>query len=401
MTPIALLALASCGGGGGGGTTPTATPVVAPSTAPTGVTATTKCSAINLSWTAVAGATGYNVYHAESAPAATVTQTLVNTNSYTDAGLKQNTTYNYRVAAVNSAGEGPKSATVAQLTGAVCLNVGGSIQGGDLSGVSKVTTLAGSVGKNLLVDGTGANAQFNTPAGIATDGTNLYVADTLNNAIRKIFISTGAVTTIATGLNGPQGITIDTSNNLYVADTQSGKIFAISASGVKSTVSSGFNNPAAITFDGTNLYVANSGAGTIVQLKTDGSASSVLATLTSPQGITSDGTYIYATDGADIFKIPTAGGAASLLATASGNTPQGITSDGTNLFISNTTDQTILELPGSVIGSFTAIAGSAGIPGSADGTGTAARFNHPNGITTDGINLYVVDTTNDTIRKIQ
>ena len=50
---------------------------------------------------------------------------------------------------------------------------------------------------------------------------------------------------------------------------------------------------------------------------------------------------------------------------------------------------------------FTTIAGRPGVPGSADGAGTAARFNHPGGIAADSSgNLYVADTDNHTIRKI-
>ena len=54
-------------------------------------------------------------------------------------------------------------------------------------------------------DGTGTSARFSGPMGIASDGINLYVADTSNNKIRKITISTGEVTTLA----GPaQGLPI-------------------------------------------------------------------------------------------------------------------------------------------------------------------------------------------------
>jgi len=52
-------------------------------------------------------------------------------------------------------------------------------------------------------------------------------------------------------------------------------------------------------------------------------------------------------------------------------------------------------------GVVTTLAGSAGIKGSTDGTGTSAWFYYPDGITTDGTNLYVTDTYNFTIRKIQ
>ena len=59
-----------------------------------------------------------------------------------------------------------------------------------------VTTLAGSTSSGST-DATGTAAKFNYPKGITTDGTNLYVADFVNHKIRKIVISTGVVTTLA------------------------------------------------------------------------------------------------------------------------------------------------------------------------------------------------------------
>jgi len=65
-----------------------------------------------------------------------------------------------------------------------------------------VTTVAGT-GSSGSANGTGTSASFNNPRGITTDGTNLYVADFGNHLIRKIVISTGAVTTLAgTGSSG-------------------------------------------------------------------------------------------------------------------------------------------------------------------------------------------------------
>ena len=108
--------------------------------------------------------------------------------------------------------------------------MGGSIQGVELCLSTAVTTLAGT-GSSGSANGTGTSASFNSPHGITTDGTNLYVADYSNHLIRKIVISTGAVTTLAgTGSSG-------------------------SANGTGTSAS--FNCPNVITRDGTILYVGD------------------------------------------------------------------------------------------------------------------------------------------------
>ena len=63
--------------------------------------------------------------------------------------------------------------------------MGGSMQGGQLSLSTVVTTLAGT-GSSGSANGTGTSASFYGPDGITTDGTNLYVADYSNHLIRKI-----------------------------------------------------------------------------------------------------------------------------------------------------------------------------------------------------------------------
>ena len=65
-----------------------------------------------------------------------------------------------------------------------------------------VTTFAGKAGSSGSTDDTGTAALFNSPSAITTDGTNLYVADSGNNTIRKIVIASGAVTTFAGTANG-------------------------------------------------------------------------------------------------------------------------------------------------------------------------------------------------------
>jgi len=126
-----------------------------------------------------------------------------------------------------------------------------------------VSIVAGSVGQNDFLDGTGTDARFDTPRGIATDGSFLYVADTENHAIRKIGIATRDVETLAgTGLPGlptdtpsrfrsPEGIAF-LNGNLYVADTGNHAIWKVTTAGVVNTPAfAGSNSGASGFVDGT------------------------------------------------------------------------------------------------------------------------------------------------------
>jgi len=334
--------------------------------------------------------------------------------------------------------------------------MGGSIQGVELSLSTAVTTVAGT-GSSGSANGTGTSASFNDPSGITTDGTNLYVTDLVNHLIRKIVISTGAVTTVAgtgssgsangTGtsasFNGPSGITTD-GTNLYLADfnnhlirkivISTGAVTTVAGTGSSGSAngtgtSASFNLPYGITTDGTNLYVVDTSnhlirkivisTGAVTTVAGTGSSGSANGTGTSasfyyPGGITTDGTNLYVGDGNNhlIRKIVISTGAVTTVAgtgssgsangtgtSASFNNPVGITTDGTNLYVEDYNNHLIRKIVIST-GAVTTVAGT-GSSGSANGTGTSASFNGPTGITTDGTNLYLADSNNHLIRKIE
>jgi len=216
----------------------------------------------------------------------------------------------------------------------------------------QVITLAGSPGSFGGVNGAGTNARFFAPQGIAVDNVGvIYVADTANATVRKVS-SGGLVAPFAgsasnynsfdgTAANAnfhqPEGLAVDTSRNVFVADAWNHTIRKITPSAIVTTLAGLAGNPGSV--DGTNSK----------------------ARFNRPSGIAVD--------------------------------------NGGNLFVTDSLNHTIRKI--TPAGLVTTVAGLAGVWGNADGTNSRARFFLPQGIVLlNTSNLVVVDSGNHTLRKI-
>jgi sugar lactone lactonase YvrE len=246
------------------------------------------------------------------------------------------------------------------------------------------------------------------------------VADQGNCSIRKV-TSTGVVTTLA-GLSGnlgtnngtgaaarfygPSGVTVDVAGNLYVTDMMNSTIRKVTPGGVVTT----FAGTAGVDPNGNPLtgYVNATGAS---------------ARFYYPTAITIDSaTNLYIADSfnGDIRKVTSARVVSTVAGFPNLNAdgfplpgtedgtgtaarffrPSGIAVDSaTNIYVADTFNHTIRKIDAAQI--VTTLAGAAGAAGSTDGIAVLARFNYPSGLALDSNgNLYIADSANNTIRKM-
>lgn len=320
-----------------------------------------------------------------------------------------------------------------------------------------VTTIAGD-GEVGFKDGAANVAEFDNPIGIGVDGGgNLYVADVLNNRVRKI-TPDGQVSTLAgdgtpafkegngtaAELWSPSGVAVTQNGVVYVADAGNSRIRKITATGDVSTFAGDgyqelrdgaanqarFKIPVGITLDATgDLYVADTYNSSIRKITAAGTVSTVAGngTLGYQDGAGGDARFRYPgcvvvdasgfvfvgdADNRRIRRIDPAGQVVTLAGdgttgfqdgpgpTAKFSDPIGVADGGHGyLFVSDFLNHCIRQI--SPTGIVFTVAGDS-VAGYKDGVGKNARFQYPAGITIDGAgNLFVVDLGNSRIRKLE
>jgi hypothetical protein len=308
-----------------------------------------------------------------------------------------------------------------------------------------VTTLAGLSWNPGSADGTGSAARFNLPCSVAVDNAgNVYVGDTGNNTIRKV-TPAGAVTTLAgvpssvgralywndhpVLFNEPWGVAVDSAGNVYVADRLNAVVQKVTPARFVTATLAGFYYPAGVAVDSAaNLYVADLGNNTIQKVTPAGVATTFAglagksgsvdgtgsdARFAGPSGVAVDNTgNVYVADSFNntIRKVTPAGVVTTLAgsygnadgtgSTAQFNYPQSVAVDSAgNVYVADSNNNAIRKV--TLAGVVTTLAGLAPSYGSADGTGSAARFFFPSGVALDSVgNVYVADWGNGTIRKV-
>jgi len=298
--------------------------------------------------------------------------------------------------------------------GGVAVDPAGNVYIAD-SGTSRIRKVSNGVIATVAGNGTfgfsgdngpATSAQLNGPSGVAVDsGGNLYIADVGNSRIRKV--SNGVITTVAGGgmqsgdsgpatsaeMSGPAGVAVDSAGNLYIADTLDNRIRKVS-NGVISTVagngtpgfsgdnglatSAELNGPVGVAVDSAgNLYIADSGNYRVRKV-----SGGVITTVAGSGG---PGYPLVGDNGPAVH--------AQL-------NPVGVAVDsGGNLYIADVGNDRIRKVSNGVI-TTVAGTGATGFSGD-DGPATSAHLDEPWGVAVDATgNLYIADTDNSCIRKV-
>jgi hypothetical protein len=242
-----------------------------------------------------------------------------------------------------------------------------------------VTRWAGSTsGASGYVDATGTSARFNGPCGSARmpDG-NLVIADWYNMKLRKLTISTKAVTTLYASANKPYLLAYDSVGNLYITEYEANRVMKLSTTN-SYTLFVSLTYPCGVFVDPINNVYVSANHRILKYAKANTASASTTTIGTGTVGYL-DGAY-------NVSKF---------------YWPTGMDMDNNgNLFVADEYNHRIRMItPGLVVST---LAGS-GVAAGTNAVGTAAAFNKPRYLTLspDKLDLYVSDYEGHRLRKIK
>jgi len=234
---------------------------------------------------------------------------------------------------------------------------------------------------------------FSGPEGVAVDVTgNVYVADAINNVVKKIPVGGGAPVIVASGFNLVTDVALDAAGNLYATDYYNNQIKEyIGAAGPPVVLGSGFNHPYGVAVDAAgNVYVGDQGNGAVKKIPAgNGTVVTLASGLNLPDDLSVDaaGNVYFAELGASaIKKIPVGGGTPVVMGSGF-NQPVAVVVDPVgNLFVTDRNNNAVKEI---LAGTNTTITIGSG-------------FNFCFGITVDGAgDVFVGDYGNNQVKEIK
>jgi len=279
-----------------------------------------------------------------------------------------------------------------------------------------LTVVAGNGTLGYSGDGGAATAaQLYMPQGVALDASgNLYIADGFNNVIREVNFSSGMISTVAGNgiagyagdgkaaiageLNHPSGIRVDASGNLFIADANNNAVRKVNISGIISTVAG--NGTPGYSGDGAAATSAQLGEPADVALDASGNLYIADCYNNRIRKVNTSG-IISTIAGNGIQGYSSVKKPDTLAIAAELNYPTGIAVDAlANLFIADGNSNIIYKVTTSDNGYIRIVAGN-DTAGYRDGPDTVVELNYPNSITFDASgNLYIADQYNNRIRKM-